>query len=269
MPTETLKYIRRVFRFPVLSRLWPYLLFLTGYSLLVVWVTVWQRSPDGTLAPGRPGELLVGSVLFGWLMHFRARCSYERWYEARCLWGTLVNDSRNLTLKAARLAAADPSGVAHLRDLVQRFAAELRVYLARRASDPGPHHPLGTAAEVYDQLAAWRASGVLDGFAFLSLDQHAKKLMDVSGACERIRGTPLAASYVSLMRKGLTVYLLGLPWLAADDLGWFTVLLVVPMGYVLIGLELIATDIENPFDGGADDLPLDGVVATIQRTTGA
>ena len=68
------------------------------------------------------------------------------------------------------------------------------------------------------------------------------------------------------MRKGLALYLLSLPWLAADDLGWYTVLLVLPIGYVLIALELVATDIENPFDGGADDLPLDAVVATIGRT---
>ena len=269
MPTATVRGFRRVFRFPVLSRLWPYLVALTVYTLAVEWAIHWTPAPDGQLTPSRPGELLLGSLLFGWFMHFRARASYERWYEARGLWGALVNDSRNLALKAARLAAADPGGVNHLRDLLGRFAGELREYLGRPASDPGPHHPLGTAAEVYDQLVKWRAGGVIDGFGFLSLDDHAKKLMDVSGACERIRGTPLAASYVSLMRKGLALYLLSLPWLAADDLGWYTVLLVLPIGYVLVALELIATDIENPFDGGADDLPLDGVVATIQRSLGA
>ncbi len=269
MPTETVRGFRRVFRFPVLARLWPYLVALTVYTLLIEWLSLYTRPPDGKLAPSRPGELLLGSLLFGWFMHFRARASYERWYEARGLWGTLVNDSRNLTLKAARLAAADPAGVNHLRALLGRFAGELREYLARPASDPGPHHPLGTAAEVYDQLVKWRADGVIDGFGFLSLDGHAKKLMDVSGACERIRGNPLAASYVSLMRKGLTLYLLSLPWLAGDDLGWYTVLLVLPIGYVLIALELVATDIENPFDDGPDDLPLDGVVATIRRSLSA
>jgi putative membrane protein len=267
MPTKQIAWLREVFRFPVLVRLWPYLLVLGLYTTAVEAVTAYARAADGSLAPSRPGELLLGSLLFGWFMAFRARCSYERWYEARSLWGTLVNDSRNLSLKAGRLVPDDPEGVARLRELLGRFAAELRAYLARPASDPGPHHPLATAGEVYDVLLEWKRAARIDGFAFLSLDQHAKKLTDVSGGCEKIRGTPLAASYVSLMRKGLTLYLLGLPWLAADDLGWWTVLLVVPIGYVLIGLELIATDIENPFDGGADDLPLDGVVATIRRTT--
>ena len=203
MPTDTVRHVRRVFRFPVLARLWPYLLSLTAYTALVEAVSAWLAPADGKLGPYRPGELLLGSLLFGWFMHFRARASYERWYEARCLWGTLVNDSRNLSLKAARLAAADPAGVSRLRELLVRFATELRAYLARPANDPGPHHPLATAAAVYDQLVAWKADGTLDGFGYLSLDGHAKKLMDVSGACERIRGTPLAASYVSLMRKGL------------------------------------------------------------------
>ena len=263
------RFVLREFRFPVLSRLWPYLLFLGAYTLLVEAVTIALRSADGQSSPSRPGELLLSSLLFGWFMHFRARASYERWYEARSLWGTLVNNSRNLALKAARLAPGDPAGVDHVRELLGEFAASLRAYLLRPASDPGPHEPLAVAGRVYDQLAAWRAAGTIDGFAFLSLDEHARVLMDVSGACERIRGTPLAASYVSLMRKGLTLYLLSLPWLVADDLGWYTVLLVLPIGYVLIGLELIATDIENPFDGGADDLPLDGVVRTIKKSVGA
>ena len=266
MPTQT---IRRVFRFPVLARLWPYLAALAVYTVAVEWLTVWVRPPDGTMAPSRPGELLLGSLLFGWFMHFRARASYERWYEARGLWGQLVNDSRNFALKAARLVPDDPAGVSRLRHLLGEFAAELRTYLARPAADPGPHVPLAVAGRVYDLLCGWRAAGAVDGFGFLVLDAHANKLMDVSGACERIRGTPLAASYVSLMRKGLTLYLLSLPWLAADDLGWYTVLLVLPIGYVLIALELIATDIENPFDGGADDLPLDAVVATIKKSLGA
>jgi ion channel-forming bestrophin family protein len=263
MPTKT---VRQVFRFPVLARLWPYLVALFVYTLAVESVSQWMHPPDGKLTPGRPGELLLGSLLFGWFMHFRARASYERWYDARILWGQLVNHSRNLALKAARLVPDDPAGVDRLRGLLGQFAAELRLYLARPRTDPGLHHPLATAGRVYDQLCEWKANGKLDGFAYLSLDRHGQALMDVSGACERIRATPLAASYTSLMRKGLTLYLLSLPWLTADDLGWYTVLLVLPVGYVLIALELIATDIENPFDGGADDLPLDAVVATIKKS---
>ena len=266
MPRDAVDYLRATFRFPVLRRLWPYLVVLTVYTVFVEWAAVMYRPADGKLAPPRSGELLLSSLLFGWFMHFRARVSYERWYEARSLWGTLVNDSRNLSLKAQRLVTTDPDGVKRLRDLLGRFAAELRTYLARRPGDAGPHHPLATAGEVYDVLVGWRDRGVVDGFGFLVLDRHAGKLMDVSGACEKVRGTPLAASYTSLMRKGLALYLLSLPWLVADDLGWYTVLLVLPIGYLLIALELIATDIENPFDGGADDLPLDGVVATIKRS---
>lgn len=265
MPTSK---FREVFRFPVLARLWPYLVVLFAYTVGVEALSQWLHPSDaGNLTRSRPGELLLGSLLFGWFMHFRARASYERWYDARILWGQLVNHSRNLSLKAARLVPDDPDGVDRLRRLLGQFASELRSYLARpRTAPPEQHYPLATAGRVYDLLCEWKSNGKLDGFGFLSLDVHGKALMDVSGACERIRATPLVASYVSLMRKGLTLYLLSLPWLIADDLGWYTVLLVLPVGYVLIAMELIATDIENPFDGGADDLPLDTVVATIKRS---
>ena len=115
-------------------------------------------------------------------------------------------------------------------------------------------------------VRGWQAAGRIDGFAFLALDGHAQQLMNVSGACEKIRSTPLAMSYRSLLRKGIAGYMVLLPWLLNDDLGWLTVPVAILVAYAVVGLELIATSIEDPFGYDGDDLPLEEFVATIRRS---
>ncbi len=90
--------------------------------------------------------------------------------------------------------------------------------------------------------------------------------MNVCGACEKIRSTPLAWSYRGLLRKGIAAYILLLPWLLNDDIGWLTIPVAVLLAYAVVGLELIATSIEDPFGTDGDDLKIDEIVETIRRS---
>src|SRR5262249_47974805 len=145
-----------------------------------------------------------------------------RWWDGRGLWGQLVNDTRNLVLKAAA-AIDDPAERSKLRDMLARFAQALRDHLRRPRNDPGPHVPMAVATEGVGLIRGWYAGGRIDGFTFLALDEHARQLMNVCGACEKIRATPLAASYRGLLRKGITAYMILLPWLLTDNIAWMTV----------------------------------------------
>ncbi len=272
MPKETLHFLWFAFRFPVIGRLVRFLAPLAAYSALVVWL---RPDPTGGVpSPPKFGtETVLTGILFGWLMSFRTNSAYARWWEGRVLWGQLVNESRNLSLKATRLFAAAPEAAARMNDLIAGFADALQFHLrtvplrvpGAPPAPAGPHVPLSVAGRVFDLIYAERAAGRIDGWAFLTLDDHAKKLMDVCGACERIKNTPLTASYRSLLRKGITFYMVVLPWILAPDLGWLAVPLVLLIGYALIGLELIAASIENPFGYDGDDLPLDDIAETIRK----
>ncbi|WP_439623237.1 bestrophin family ion channel [Gemmata sp.] len=266
MPEPTLKRVRRVFRFPVLGRLWKYLVAVGVYSAVVV-----QFGPLLDAGAHRPtpraGEMIIAGILFGWLMSFRTQTSYSRWWDGRGLWGQLVNDSRNLVLKAAAYVD-DPVERAKLNSVVVRFAETLRDRLRLPARNPGPHLPMAAAGEVFQMIRRWQAEGKVDGFAFLALDRHGLELMNICGACEKIRATPLAASYRGLLRKGIVGYLLLLPWLMYYETGWATVAVCVLTAYALVGLELIASSIEDPFGYDGDDLPLDEIVETVRRASG-
>ncbi|HSQ56555.1 MAG TPA: bestrophin family ion channel, partial [Gemmata sp.] len=131
----------------------------------------------------------------------------------------------------------------------------------------GKQLPMEAAGEIIRTIREWQQSGRIDGFAFLALDQHARELMNVCGACEKIRSTPLTASYRGLLRKGIAAYMLLLPWLLYQEIAWLTVPVTMLVAYAVIGLELIATNIEDPFGHDGDDLPLEEFVAIIRRSS--
>ena len=269
MPEQTLRAVRKVFRFPVLARLWGYIVAVAVYSALVVlFAHDLLHVEPGSVPRDRTGEAVMAGILFGWLMSFRTQSAYARWWDGRSLWGQLVNDSRNLFLKAAAYVP-DPAERDKLAAALVRFAETLRDRLRLPKRTPGPHLPMEAAGEVVRIIRGWYDAGRIDGFTFLSLDQHAQQLMNVCGACEKIRSTPLTASYRGLLRKGIAAYMLLLPWMIHEDMGWFTVPVCVLLAYAVVGLELIATSIEDPFGYDGDDLPLEDIVATIQRSAKA
>lgn len=271
MPTETINYLRFVYRFPVISKLWKYLAALAIYSALVV-MYGHQGATVGEPPRDKGAEALLTGIVFGWLMSFRTNTAYARWWDGRSLWGQLVNETRNLAMKA-RKYFPDRRTSAEMSALLAEFAVALKDHLrgtpprepGTPVPPPSPHRPLEIAGQIYALLEAERAAGRVDGFTFISLDRHALELMNICGACEKIKNTPMTPSYRGLLRKGITGYMLVLPWILVADLDWFTVPVMVLISYALVGLELIAASIENPFGHDGDDLPLDEIVETIRR----
>jgi len=100
----------------------------------------------------------------------------------------------------------------------------------------------------------------------LQLDTHAKALMDICGACERIVKSPISASYKLLLWFRLILNIGCLPWLLAPVFHWLVPLIVLVSGYFLFGLEMLAEEVERPFDDLPNDLPLDAICLTINTS---
>jgi putative membrane protein len=238
---------------------------LIDYYLTSTWINVHSSF-----------HALLGLVL-GLMLVFRTNTAYDRWWEGRKLWGQLVNDSRNLALKVqACVQAADVEKQEVARILIG-FAYALKSHLRGRVrltevagfenATANPQHvPAYLAACLYDRIERWRRADQLGAFELLFLDRHAAALMDICGACERIRKTPLAISYRQLLRQMIAFYLLTLPWGLVEDLQWWTIPTVLIVGYFMIGIELLAEEVESPFGESEDDLDLDGICATIRQS---
>ncbi len=265
MTLSALETLRRTFRFPVIGRLWKFLVLLAAYAVAVSTFEDHAEWFGASPPTPRVAEVVLTSLIFGWLLQFRTSTAYDRWWEARKLWGQLVNVSRNIALKTAHVIRPPADEADEVRRLIGDFARTMRARLGGVEARPG-HLPMAVAGGFYALLSRWGDAGRVNTWQALMFDAEVRQLMDIVGACERIRSTPLAASYCGLLRKGIFVYLLGVPWLVVGDMGHFTVLVTLLVGYVLIALELVADDIEEPFGWGPDDLALDDVVKVIEAS---
>lgn len=267
----------RVHRIPVFKRVWLYMAIMGIYDFIVGWIA--DQGLSAQLFKEAGNAAYIGAV-FGLLLVFRTNSAYERWWEGRRLWGQLVNDSRNLAIKVHTYTKAPAIERILLGEQIVSFAYSLKHHLrdTRPTKDlPGlkplskmpanAHLPSQVALTILSTIGSWHQRGLVSETMLLVLDPHARSFMDICGACERIRSSPLAVSYRAFMRQGIALNLLVMPWYVAPQLDYFISLPIVMIGaYFLIGLELIAEDIEDPFGEDGDDLPLDTICANIQKS---
>jgi putative membrane protein len=209
------------------------------------------------------------------LLVFRTNTAYDRWWEARKQWGQLVNASRNVAIKVAAILPADDLQVrAEFARLIGAFAQALTAHLrsekTRLALDaslhpelevdtwhPDMHVPAKIAALMHTRVHRAYRAGALTGEQLIGLATDLTAFMDICGACERIKNTPIPYSYSSFLKKFIVIYSLTLPFGFVFTLGYIAVPVVVFIFYVLASLELIAEEIEEPFGQDTNDLPLE------------
>src|SRR4051812_45444750 len=217
--------LQRLFRtvwppLPVWQRLGAAVALVAAYCVLVVLAasTTGVRLPEWS-----GGSAIINGLILGLLLGFRNTTAYERWWEARKLWGQLVNDARNLCAKAAALTGLSTDARAEVRRLVPAFAVALEQRLRgagglrqvpgfEDAADDPAHVPLYLAGRLIALFQAQRSAGRVSEVDLLLLDPHTRALMDICGGCERIRNTPLPLSYRAMLRHGLIFYLVSTPW---------------------------------------------------------
>jgi putative membrane protein len=259
---------------PIAKRLWIAVVAAAGYSALV-WVV---KPTEGFLQPLWTTQFaLLNTAILGLLVSFRTKVAYDRWWEGRLLWGQLTNNSRNLCLKVRELAKPDATERAAFATLVSAFPVALMLHLrgnVKLTNVPGfekddatpAHVPAYIAGKLLATVAAWRAADRFDGHAHKMLDDHLSALMDICGACERIRSTPLIGSYLSLLRHGLVMGFLFTPWALVQMLGVWVIVVQAIAVYFLFGIELTAEAVEQPFGFDGDDLPLETYCETIRTS---
>lgn len=254
--------------------LWKLLLIVGLYTTCVCWVDL-HELPE-TKAIEANAAISISAVL-GILLIFRNNSAYERWWEARKFWGQLVNESRNLAIKT-RSYADDLSEVERLEfaNLIAGFATSLKdqlrekrdnnTLLALSIPQTVAHPPSAIALDIYKRLKRWRKEGILDQWEQLQLDQHAKALMDVCGGTERILKSPIAGSYKLLLWLGLILNAICIPWFLVPAFHWWSIVIMLVTSYFVFGLELLAEEVERPFDNLPNDLPLDDICQTIKAS---
>lgn len=263
---------------------------ISRVTLFVMWATFWTALHE--FYPERcrwveipeSGHNLVG-VAIGLLLVFRTNASYDRFWEGRRLWGSITNDCRNLgrlahvwldrsPLTAARYAfwlRRFPSTVMHrLQGSTGEFSASQEVLdeLGFSADDvaalsSGRTAPQQIVVELTRLINDATREGHLAETQRLVFEQTHQRLIDCLGGCERIHSTPLPYAYAIHLRRSLILYGLSLPLALVSRFQWSTVPAVLVMMYILLGIEEIGVEIEDPFGTHDNDLPLDRFCQTI------
>ncbi|HEX8464389.1 MAG TPA: bestrophin family ion channel [Abditibacterium sp.] len=230
---------------------------------------------------------IAGAVL-GLLLIFRTNASYDRWWEARKLWGGIVNQSRNLAITGLsygpreerwrtdfiRWVAVFPHICrASLRgeQPCERVATLVGRDMAEQIGNSN-HMPNFVALKIGQLLQEARAEHDIDQFAFIQADNQRAELIDHIGACERILKTPLPMVYVIKIRRFISLFLLALPLALIHRLNsdWLVPLVTLGVAYPVLALDQIGVELQNPFaKANLSHLPLDDISANIDKNVHA
>lgn len=269
-----------------LRRVWPQvskrlsLLFLYDLTIAVLYThfgLTWLAQSSMPLT-------LIGAALSLFLA-FRNNSAYDRWWEARTLWGGLVNHSRTFARRALTLidddllnSKQDPRHM--LVDMQIAYVHALRCHLRRQNPFPELRGllPAAVVARLRHEENVPAAMllimgelirdafdrGRLDSIRFAALDQSLTELCNIQGGCERIKNTPLPRQYDYGPRLLVHMYCFMLPIGLVEGLRLITPLASTAVSLLFILLEAIGREIENPFENTIHDTPMSNLSRTIE-----
>ncbi len=259
----------------VTPRVLPRVGITAAYSLIVVYITDLFPHFSISITPFEYSGAVLGLLLVA-----RVNQGLDRWWEARKIWGSIVNQSRNLAIigynytrkkdklteEFLRWVAAFPHVMREsLRN--ERALAETQQLLGSeetRRIRTAEHMPTYVGLRLAVFLSGLRAQG-LDDFSFQRAERERAILIDNIGACERIRNTPMPFVLAIKTRRFITLFLLLLPFALVERVEWLTPFVVALAAYPLFSLDEMGVELQNPFSPrNLSHLPLDGICKTIE-----
>ncbi len=261
-----------------------------GWSLF--WLLLWDifvtldymlvLNPQLSI-PSMPLSLLGSALVV--LTSFRNSSAYGRWWEARTLWGALTNNSRSYARQVLTLIDDMPDGPNPAKPLLlQRHVAFVRSLCTHLKGEPCPPgvgellHPgeyalsqntnnfpndiLTTSTAL---LAREHQAGRLDSICLSRLESTLVDISNCQGGMERIANTPLPYPYVYFPRFFITLFCLIVPVGLVEPLGWFTPLASTAVGFMLLAIEKIGTDLQSPFRDSEHQIQMGNLCNNIEK----
>ena len=269
----------------VIAAILPWILLCGGYGFLVSLLNHFQHLSVVRDSKILPNVVMCLNIVLSLLLVFRTNTAHERFWEGRKLWGAMVNTVRNLARGICiMIEENDPQDrvekEATLR-LVAAFAVAMKLHLRR---DPvnseleplmpafaydklqdADHPPLEIAFEIADYLQFQHERQYVNIFQLTALQKLVDDMVDILGGCERILKTPLPLFYTITLKTLLVTYFLLMPWSLVSGLTWWTGPVLAFISFILLGIDEIGAEIEEPFGHDPNDLPLDFICNTILR----
>jgi len=215
------------------------------------------------------------------ILVLRVNAGHDRWWEARKIWGAIVNQSRNLALVIYGYGEQNDEIRQTLLKWIAAWPHVMRESLRNELKLQEVSELLGEdetekirksenmsmymAHKIISMLHLLRMSG-MDPYVFQRAETERSQLIDAIGACERIRNTRMPLVLAIKTRRFILLFLLLLPLALVDRTGWLTPIIVALASYPLFSLDEIGAELQNPFSPrNLSHLPLDAICKTISN----
>ena len=282
----------------VTQRVMPDVLKFGGIAAAIILLAIFVERTWGVSLAIPHGPFEAAGAVLGLLLVLRTNAGNDRWWEARKLWGGIVNQSRNLAITALAYGSRDAEWRSQFILWLAAFPHVIRCSLRDERNLPevakligseeaeriakARHMPTAVARVLADKINESATSAGMSPEAFLQAEHHRSLLIDYVGGCERIRNTPLARSSVIQIRQFILMFVVSLPLAFMNDFAdrhtierltgapihdalLFVPLFIMLLAYPLLSLDRIGMELQNPFDTRRlDHLPLDALCHTIE-----
>jgi ion channel-forming bestrophin family protein len=276
-PKDWFKLIFRFHKSDTFRILIPAMFAVGIYTFIVnyIEIEVWGLKYKSTTLV----HSLLGFVI-SLLLVFRTNTAYERWWEGRKLWGSLVNNCRNLAVKLNVFLGEDTETKEKFEVFISNYPFVLKEHLRNgvrfdelqkhpaldiQMLSQCEHVPNALSGIIFKEINNCYKKGKISGDQLIVLNEEFKSLADIMGACERIKKTPIPYSYSLFIKKFIFIYVMTMPFGFVSDFRFWSIPIVIFTFYVLASLELIAEEIEDPFGMDANDLPTDDIALRIKE----
>ncbi|MBO9205099.1 MULTISPECIES: bestrophin family protein [Niastella] len=280
-PKDWFTFIFRFHKADTLRQLSPLIIAICIYSWVITFLElhIFMLSKNSHITNITTMHTLLSFVI-SMLLVFRTNTAYDRWWEGRKLWGSLVNNSRNLAIKLqSMLPVEEEAHRAFFRKTIPMYASVLAHHLHAESTrlaldeqehtelnlDSNRHMPNQVASMLMQRVNRLYEEGKIKGDQLIILNNELLSFTDICGACERIKNTPIPFSYSVFLKKFIFFYVMTLPFSLAISLGYLAIPVVAFIFYVLASLELIAEEIEDPFGSDENDLPMTKMASNIKK----
>lgn len=284
-PKDWIKALTSANKSDTLRKLWPWMLAVAVYCLAIAY---WEINylklhlNNNSWVKNIPILHSLLGFAISMLLVFRTNTAYDRWWEGRKQWGELVNTSRNFSMKLnVLLETNNKHSRVFFRKTIPLYAKILKTHLRAESTrvmlddhtqafilqnlDTTKHMPNQVANMMVTHIGDLHKKGQLTTEQWLILNNELSSFTNVCGACERIKNTPIPYSYSSFIKKFIVIYVLTLPFGYVFSLGYYVALIVAFVFYVLMSLEVIAEEIEEPFGTDENDLPMEAMANNIKK----
>jgi len=229
----------------------------------------------------------VLGIVISTLLGFRSNQAYDRWWEARHIWGAIVNESRTLARQVMSFTNdnyGDEDVKAFQKRMIYRQIAwcyslgrhlrnenpvtGLEKYLDKKELEHAKridNVPSALIHEMGNDLYLALDNGWINGYQQVELDRTITRLCDAMGKCERIKNTVFPSTYSLYIHLSLMLFIGLLPFAVIEYFGFVEIPLVVAISACFLLIEKMAIHLQDPFENKPTDTPMTTIAQSIEK----